>query len=105
MPAFVIVDIDVHDPVGYEEYKRLAQATVSVYGGRYVARGGRTEVLEGGWTPKRLVILEFESLERAKQWWDSPEYRPARELRHATARSAMIVVDGVAAAIGDPGRG
>jgi uncharacterized protein (DUF1330 family) len=95
MPAFVIVDIDVHDPDRYEEYKRLAETTVTAYGGRYVARGGRKEVLEGGWTPKRLVILEFESLERAKQWWNSPEYRPARELRQATAHSAMVVVEGV----------
>jgi uncharacterized protein (DUF1330 family) len=95
MPAFVIVDIDVHDPVRYEEYKQLAEATVGAYGGRYVARGGRTEVLEGGWTPKRLVILEFESLERARQWWSSVEYGPARALRQATAHSAMVVVEGV----------
>lgn len=100
MPAFVIVDIDVHDPVRYEEYKRLAEATVTAYGGRYVARGGRTAVLEGAWSPKRLVILEFESLERARQWWDSPEYRPARELRKATAHSSMVVVEGIAASRG-----
>ena len=96
MPAFVVVDIDVHDPVRYEDYKRLAEATVGAYGGRYVARGGRTAVLEGKWTPKRLVILEFESVERARQWWDSPEYRPARALRQATAHTSMVVVEGVA---------
>jgi uncharacterized protein (DUF1330 family) len=95
MPAFVIVDIDVHDPLRYEDYKKLAEATVGAYGGRYVARGGRTEVLEGGWTPNRLVILEFESVERAKEWWNSAEYGPARALRQATAHSAMVVVEGV----------
>ena len=68
MSAFVIVDIAITDPVGYEEYKKLAAPTVALYGGRYVARGGRAETLEGEWVPNRLVILEFDSLERAKEW-------------------------------------
>lgn len=95
MTAYVIVDIEVTDPVGYEEYKRLAAPTVAQYGGKYLARGGATEVLEGEWQPKRLVILEFESLERAKAWLNSEEYRPARQLRHRYARSNMVVVAGV----------
>jgi uncharacterized protein (DUF1330 family) len=98
MPAYVIVDIDVLDPVQYEDYKRLAAPAVAACGGRYLARGGRTETLEGDWGPKRLVILEFESVERAKAWLESPEYRPARDLRHAAARTDMVVVEGVAAA-------
>ena len=74
MPAYVIVDINVTDPAGYEEYKRLAAPTVTAYGGKYIARGGRTETLEGSWIPNRLVILEFESIDRARQWLHSPEY-------------------------------
>lgn len=95
MTAYVIVDIEVTDPVGYEDYKQLAAPTVAQYGGKYLARGGMTEVLEGDWQPKRLVILEFESLERAKAWLNSEEYRPARELRHRYARSNMVVVAGL----------
>ncbi|PYL69832.1 MAG: DUF1330 domain-containing protein, partial [Verrucomicrobia bacterium] len=68
MPAYVIVEIDIVDPAGYEEYKKLASATVEKYGGKYVVRGGRTEVLEGHWKPKRIVVLQFESAQRAKDW-------------------------------------
>jgi len=96
MPAYVIVDIDVTDPTGYEEYKRLAPPSLALYGGRYLARGGNTEVLEGDWTPKRLVILEFADRAHARQWLDSPEYRPARQLRHRTARTNMILIEGAA---------
>jgi len=95
MPAYVIVDIAIHDPLGYEEYKKLAAPTVFAYGGMYIARGGRTEVLEGTWKPNRLVILEFESMERAKAWLNSPEYSEPRKLRHKTANTNMIVVEGV----------
>lgn len=95
MSAYVIVDIEVTDPDGYEEYKRLAAPTVAQYGGKYLARGGATEMLEGDWQPRRLVILEFENVERAKAWLGSEEYRPARQLRHRYARSNMIVVAGV----------
>ncbi len=95
MAAYVIVDIDVKDPVTYKEYIGLAPATVEKYGGRYLARAGRTEKLEGDWVPKRLVILQFESLERAKQWLDSPEYTPIKRLRHQAAVSNMVVIEGV----------
>lgn len=95
MTAYVIVDIEVTDPPGYQTYKDAAPAAVAQFGGKYLARGGRTEVLEGDWRPNRIVILAFESVERARQWLDSAEYAPARERRHATARSNMIVVEGV----------
>jgi uncharacterized protein (DUF1330 family) len=95
MPAYVIVDIQVTDPVRYEEYKKLAPPSLAVYGGKYVARGGKTETLEGNWSPTRLVILEFESAERAKAWLNSPEYREARQLRHQTARTNMVVIGGI----------
>ena len=66
------------------------------YGGRFLARGGRTETLEGNWSPRRLVILEFPSLARAQAWIDSPEYAPARRLRQLSSRSNIIVLEGVA---------
>jgi uncharacterized protein (DUF1330 family) len=97
MPAYVIVDIEVTDPARYEDYKKLAPGAVAAYGGQYLARGGQTEVLEGTWQPKRLVILEFASVAQAKAWVDSAEYRPARELRQQSARSNMVVVEGMAA--------
>jgi uncharacterized protein (DUF1330 family) len=95
MSAYVIVDIEVTDPAGYEEYKKLAPAAVELYGGRYLARGGPSEALEGDWHANRLVILEFESVGQAKVWLNSPEYAPARALRHKYARSKMIVTTGV----------
>jgi len=95
MSAYIIVDIDVKDPEPYKEYVKLAPATIELYGGKYLARAGRTEVLEGEWVPKRLVILEFESIEQAKAWLESPEYSPARAMRHRTAVSNMVAIEGV----------
>lgn len=95
MTAYVIVDINVTDPTGYDEYKKLAPAAVELYGGKYIARGGRTETLEGDWAPTRLVILEFETIEQAKTWLDSSEYSEARKMRHATTISNMVVIEGV----------
>ena len=95
MSAYVIVEIDIVDPAGYQEYKELAGATVEKYGGKYIVRGGRTEVLEGDWEPKRIVILEFESMQRAKEWLNCEEYRKPRTMRHRTAKTNMIVVEGV----------
>ena len=95
MAAYVIVEIEITDPVGYEEYKEQAGATVEKYGGKYLARGGKTEVLEGDWKPKRIVVLEFESIQRAKEWLNCEEYREPRQLRHRTAKTHMLVVEGV----------
>ena len=95
MTAYVIVDINVTDPVHYEEYKKLASPTVELYGGRYIARGGRTETLEGDWMPSRLVILQFDSIDQARKWLDSPEYSAVKAIRHQTADSRMVVVEGV----------
>ena len=93
MSAYVIADITVNDPEGYEEYKKLAPPAIAAYGGKYLARGGNSEKLEGNWEPNRVVILKFESIEKAKEWIDSPEYSEARALRHKTASSDMIVVE------------
>ncbi|HET6314472.1 MAG TPA: DUF1330 domain-containing protein [Chloroflexia bacterium] len=95
MSAYVIVEIDVTDPEGYEDYKGPAAATVEASGGRYLVRGGKTEVLEGDWQPKRLVVLEFDSVEQAKVWWHSEEYAPLKDIRHRTTNSRMIVVEGI----------
>jgi len=97
MPAYIIVEIEILDPVGYEDYKKLAGETVEKYGGKYVVRGGRTEVLEGDWQPKRIVVLQFDSLQHAKDWLNSEEYREPRKMRHRTARTNMILVEGLAA--------
>ncbi len=94
MTAYVIVDIDVKDPESYKQYVALAPATVEKYGGKYLARGGHTETLEGDWIPKRLVILQFESVERARQWLDSAEYTPVKRLRHQAAVSNMVAIEG-----------
>ena len=96
MSAYVIVDIEVLDPGRYEEYKKLAQSSLALYGGKYLARGGGTEPLEGSWAPNRLVVLEFESAERAKQWYNSPEYGLARAARRDAARFNMLLVEGLA---------
>ncbi len=95
MSAYVILDIDVKDPSTYKEYVALAPATVAAYGGRYLARGGKAETLEGEWVPKRLVILEFESLQQARAWLDSPEYGPVKKLRQKAAVSNMVSIEGV----------
>ncbi len=96
MPAYVIADVDVKDPVRYEDYRRMVLPTITAYGGRFLARGGPVDTLEGPWPPKRLVILEFPSVERAKAWWSSPEYAEARAVRQATSDGSLIVIEGVA---------
>jgi uncharacterized protein (DUF1330 family) len=95
MSAYVIVDVEVDDPAGYEDYKKLAPPSIQLYGGKYLARGGHTETLEGKWSPNRLVILEFENKEAAKAWLNSPEYAPARQYRHKYAQTNMILVEGL----------
>jgi uncharacterized protein (DUF1330 family) len=94
MSAYIIVDIEITDPVRYETYKQLAAPTVAQYDGRYVVRGGAVETLEGGRTPGRLVVLEFPTAQRAREWWESEVYAPAKAMRHASANSEMILVEG-----------
>lgn len=94
MSALIIVDIEVTDPVRYEDYKRLASAAITAHGGRYLVRGGKSEVLDGDWTPRRLVVLEFDSFEQAKTWRASAEYAEAKRVREECARANMIVVEG-----------
>jgi uncharacterized protein (DUF1330 family) len=95
MTAYIILDIEVKDPVRYAEYKELASPTVAQYGGKYIVRGGKAENLEGDWSPARIVVLQFDTVEQARKWLNSPEYRPALELRHQTAVTRSIIVEGV----------
>lgn len=95
MAAYVINDMEVTDPVTFDQYRQLSPATVALYGGRFLVRGGQVEPQEGDWSPRRLVILEFPSVEHAKAWIDSPEYAPARRLRQMSAVSNLVIVDGV----------
>lgn len=95
MAAYVIADIEILDSAGFEEYRRQVPATIAAHGGRYLARGGATEVLEGTWSPKRCIILEFPDMDRARAWWSSPEYTPLRALRERTTKSNLIVTEGL----------
>ena len=95
MPAYVIVETDIHDPEQYEQYKAASPGAVASGGGRFVVRGGEVAVLEGDWAPTRLVVLEFEDLEAAKRWYSSPEYEAARKLREGAANLRMVAVEGV----------
>ena len=95
MAAYVIVEMEVTDPVGIEEYRKLAAASVAAYGGRFVVRGGNTEALEGDWQPKRIVVLEFPSTARAKEWWGSKDYATARVIRERAAKTRMILTEGI----------
>jgi len=96
MPAYVIVDITIHDAATYERYRALAPASITQYGGRYLARGGATTLLEGERSPARVVVLEFPTREHAWAWWASPEYAEAKALRQASAATEMVLVDGLA---------
>jgi uncharacterized protein (DUF1330 family) len=94
MPAYIVVQIEVRDPETYERYRALAPASIAVHGGRYLVRGGACDPLEGAWNPRRLVVLEFPTLEQARAWWASPEYAEAKALRQNSADTEMIVVEG-----------
>ncbi len=95
MPAYVIVEITVHNPEEYEEYKKLSLPSLAPFGGKFIARGGQVVTLEGDWHPERMVILEFPSGEKALEWWNSNVYAKAKVIRQRTASTKMIVVEGV----------
>lgn len=96
MAGYVIAIVDVTDAEGYREYSKQVPATIAKYGGRYLVRGGRMEVREGSWTGPRTVILEFPSLARALEWYDSPEYKPLRPIRQANSTAQIAFFEGVA---------
>lgn len=95
MPAYIIVDVNVTDPSRYEDYKKLTPGSLIPYHGKFIVRGGATEILEGDWKPGRIVVVEFPSADRAKAWWSSDGYAPAKAIRQAASITKMILVEGV----------
>lgn len=95
MAAYMIAEVDVTDPKGFEEYRKLVPETIAKYKGKFLVRGGATETVEGNWSPKRLVILEFESMKQAKEWYYSREYTAAKEIRFRAANTNLVLVEGV----------
>ena len=95
MSAYVVVNVSVHEAEPYAQYRAMAPPTIAVYGGRYIARGGATEVKEGDWRPERLVILEFPDVASAEAWWNSPEYAPAKALRQSCADAQLVITAGI----------
>jgi uncharacterized protein (DUF1330 family) len=95
MSAYVVVDLEVLDKEKFEGYKELVPGTIQKYGGRYVVRGGKVETLEGSWHPKRFVVVEFDSVEKAKAWYESTDYATPKEIRQACTRSNIILVEGL----------
>lgn len=94
MAGYIIVDVKVTDPEAYERYRASVPATLAAYGGKFIVRGGRAENLEGDWEPNRIVVVEFESVEKAKAWWSSQDYAAPKQLRQSASITRMIVVEG-----------
>jgi uncharacterized protein (DUF1330 family) len=95
MAAYLIANVEVTDPERYEEYRKVVPATIAKFGGRYLARGGAVEVLEGDIAPRRVVVLEFPDAAAIKRWYASPEYQHILELRHRASKGSLFIVEGV----------
>ena len=95
MAAYLIAEVEITDPKAYEEYRKIVPGTIAQYGGRYLVRGGSVETKEGGWTPSRVVVLEFASMDQARKWYASPEYAPALAIRTRAGKSKVILVEGI----------
>lgn len=94
MPAYIIVEVSIHNPAEYEDYKKLTPPSLKPFDGKFIVRGGKAETLEGDWNPERIVVLEFPNTEKAKAWWNPEGYGPAKALRQRTSHTKMIVVPG-----------
>jgi uncharacterized protein (DUF1330 family) len=95
MSAYVIAEIDITDPAAYEDYRKQVPAVIARYGGKYIVRGGKVESLEGGWSPKRIAVVEFPSMEQALKFYRSPEYAPLIKIRQKASRGKLVIVEGV----------
>jgi uncharacterized protein (DUF1330 family) len=95
MPAYVIAEMEIHDPERYKRYTDAVPETIAAHGGRFIARGGDLTALEGEWQPKRLVIIEFDDLDAAKGWFESSEYQEVKRLREDAATLSIVAVQGV----------
>ncbi|MBF6568501.1 MAG: DUF1330 domain-containing protein [Candidatus Binataceae bacterium] len=96
MSVYLVAVVDVHDPQEFRSYVTDVPPIVAKFGGRYLVRGGELEVVEGQWPVPRVTVVEFPTMEQAKGWWNSEEYRPYRELRGRTARTNAVMVQGLA---------
>lgn len=94
MPAYVIAEVEVTNPAGYETYRPLAGASVARYGGKFIVRGGSAELIEGTPPPARMVVIEFADIDAAKRWYNSPEYQEALKVRLANSRGRVLLVEG-----------
>jgi uncharacterized protein (DUF1330 family) len=94
MPAYILAEVNVTNPAGYEAYRPLAGASVAQYGGRFVVRGGKAELIEGTQEPARLVVIEFPDAAAAKRWYSSPEYQAALKIRLANSTGRVVLVEG-----------
>ena len=94
MPAYFIAEVDVTNPTAYETYRPLAGASIAQYGGKFIVRGGKTELLEGGPEPKRVVVIEFADTAALKRWYNSPEYQEALKIRLANSTSRAFMIEG-----------
>lgn len=95
MAAYVIGEVEIDDSESYKEYAKLVPGTIAQYGGKYLVRGGAVEPKEGGWEPKRVVVLEFPTMEQARKWYHSPEYAPVLAIRLVAARARLVLVEGL----------
>ena len=95
MPAYLITEIEVTDPKGYDEYRARVGKSLQEYGARFLVRGGEIEVLEGDWQPKRMVMCVFDSLDKAREWYNSDGYQELKRLRQGTATMNMVAVEGI----------
>ena len=94
MPAYFIAEVEVTNPTAYDTYRPLAGASIAQYGGKFLARGGKTELLEGEAEPQRIVVIEFADMDAAKRWYYSPEYQEALKIRLANSRGRVLLVEG-----------
>lgn len=94
MAGYIVADIAITDPDGYQKYAQQTAGTLEPYGGKFLVRGGQPETLEGDWETKRIVIIEFPSVEQAKAWYDSPEYEAIKSIRQRSAVSNILIAHG-----------
>lgn len=95
MPAYLIANVEITDTELIKAYMALTPAMLEKYDGRFLVRGGDFRIVEGEWNPKRLVLIEFDSYERANAFYDSAEYKPLMEMRQAASNTDMVLVDGI----------
>lgn len=95
MAAYVIANVDIKDAALFEQYRKQVPDTLARHGGKFLVRGGQHQILEGAWTPSRLVVLEFPSMEQARRWYDSEDYREPKALRMKSALTDLVLVAGV----------